>query len=276
MGIATLVVVATELAERTHTAQPEAPPALVKLREYLVAYEPRLAELIAEERFVQYQEGSSRRRRTRRVMVSEISFLRLPGSRVWLGQRRVQRLDGRRMRRRHRPSSTCSAPAATTCSSAQRPSPTTTRGTIWDIRAASTSRRSHLSCSTPGTRRPSSPQRDALRSFGAVRCSSICPARSSCRHASSAIEDVRFNRTDVRASVMPESRRDSSKPRSICYPPVPLRFGDAIRSEWPSRAIPTLEIFVPAELEERAPRLSGRSTYAKFKRFRNSSARIVP
>jgi hypothetical protein len=272
MGISTLVVVATELAERTHTAQPEAPPALVKLREYLVAYEARLTELIAEERFEQRQELDGRRRRNRQVLVSEIGFLRLPGSQVWLGQRRVQRIDGRTLSPRGptlgdlftaagndvfvRAKAIADENARHNFGAARSVNVPTLPLDLLDHRNATAFE------VEPGPTRVLRGQRVQL-----LTLRERPPGRLV------GFEDVRYVRTDVRASVVPESGVLVEAEVDL-YPPVPLRFvRQTIRVAFAHDA--TLDIFVPTALEERAPRFSGRATYSKFKRFR-TSARVLP
>ena len=75
-----------------------------RLRTYLQELEPRLGALVAEERFEQILtpisgEGSSVGLSARRLLVSEIGFVRLADEHAWLGHRRVQIVDGRPVRR---------------------------------------------------------------------------------------------------------------------------------------------------------------------------------
>ncbi len=64
-------------------------------------------------------------------------------------------------------------------------------------------------------------------------------------------DDVRFNRTDVRAWVMPESGTLVEAAVDL-FPPVPLRtVMHTIRVAFARDS--ALEMFVPTELEERAP-----------------------
>jgi hypothetical protein len=74
-----------------------------RLRSYLQELEPQLSALVAEERFEQAVtpiggEGSSTQLTVRRVLVSEVGFVRLPDDHAWLGHRRVQSIDGRPVR----------------------------------------------------------------------------------------------------------------------------------------------------------------------------------
>lgn len=75
-----------------------------RLRTYLVDYEAQLGALVAEERFEQSIRTVSGDRlasgtlRDRRVLVSEIGFLRLPGDGAWLAHRSVQSVNGRPVR----------------------------------------------------------------------------------------------------------------------------------------------------------------------------------
>jgi len=73
-----------------------------RLRTYLVEYEQRLGALVAEERFEQaittVTESGTTQLPRRRVLVSELGFVRLPDDHAWLGHRRVQSIDGRPVR----------------------------------------------------------------------------------------------------------------------------------------------------------------------------------
>jgi hypothetical protein len=73
-----------------------------RLRTYLTAYEPQLGALVAEERFEQaitvVSESGTTQLPRRRVLVSEIGFVRLPDGDAWLGHRRVQSVNGRPVR----------------------------------------------------------------------------------------------------------------------------------------------------------------------------------
>ncbi|MGE0812512.1 MAG: hypothetical protein AB7O28_20730 [Vicinamibacterales bacterium] len=85
------------------SAQERRPPSLVaRMHAYLDAYEVELSALIADEAFVQRtsftSEYGNSRVSERRQLVSEVGFLRLPGGLAWLGQRSVQRVDGRLVR----------------------------------------------------------------------------------------------------------------------------------------------------------------------------------
>lgn len=80
----------------------ELPAAAARLRIYLDEYEPQLSALVAEERFEQVIRMAprgvaiSRSVLERRVLISDIGFVRLPGAdTAWLAHRRVQRVDGR-------------------------------------------------------------------------------------------------------------------------------------------------------------------------------------
>lgn len=94
--IATLLL-AVPLAGIGQQARPgDEPPALVKLRTYLDTYEAQISELIADELFDQrFLRGVDSERR---LLVSEVGFLRLPGNLEWIGQRRVLSVDGRAVR----------------------------------------------------------------------------------------------------------------------------------------------------------------------------------
>jgi hypothetical protein len=62
-----------------------------RLRDYLDRYEPLLGALVADERFEQTFKRQGYRRR--RVLVSEVGFLRLPGDLEWVGHRSVRQVD---------------------------------------------------------------------------------------------------------------------------------------------------------------------------------------
>jgi hypothetical protein len=67
---------------------------------YVVAYEARLTELIADEAMQQSRPAAFAvaAGRTQRKWTSEIAFMRLPGDGPWLGYRNVIVVDGRRVR----------------------------------------------------------------------------------------------------------------------------------------------------------------------------------
>ena len=71
---------------------------LERLRAYVVDYEPRLSELMAEEVMVQRARNPTGRiehQPVYRKLTSDIAFLRLPGEGPWLGYRSVTHVDGR-------------------------------------------------------------------------------------------------------------------------------------------------------------------------------------
>lgn len=103
LGFAALIAGATGAL-----AQSPPPPIADRVRAYLTDYEPRLSALVADERFEQeVRRPPARRwstngldsvrpgRNLRRVLQSEIGFLRLPGDLGWLAQRQVITVDGR-------------------------------------------------------------------------------------------------------------------------------------------------------------------------------------
>jgi hypothetical protein len=72
---------------------------------YLRTYESQLSSVIADERFDQRfvsvrtrDVGKGTEARVRRIIESEISFLRLPGNQEWLGFRDVRKVDGHPIR----------------------------------------------------------------------------------------------------------------------------------------------------------------------------------
>lgn len=83
-----------------------APPIAARIHAYLSTYEPELSALVADERFEQEVRrttvrgsmtslGSLVSHPERRVLQSEIGFLRLPGDLGWLAQRQVVTVDGK-------------------------------------------------------------------------------------------------------------------------------------------------------------------------------------
>lgn len=81
------------------TSAPDVSAVAERLHAYLEAYEPRLSELVADEIFEQrttyVTQYGVRQVSTRRRLVSDIGFLRLPGGLAWLGQRSVRTVDHR-------------------------------------------------------------------------------------------------------------------------------------------------------------------------------------
>ena len=73
---------------------------------YLLSYEQQLSSVVADERFEQRVAGtesggeSVAAYRSRRVLESEVSFMRLPGGAEWLGFRDVRRVNGQAVRNR--------------------------------------------------------------------------------------------------------------------------------------------------------------------------------
>lgn len=95
-------LVACAVAVATGGQEPAASIVADRLRAYLEALEPRLSALVAEERFEQsitaVSETGTAQLPTRRVLVSEIGFVRVADNHAWLGHRRVQSIDGRPVR----------------------------------------------------------------------------------------------------------------------------------------------------------------------------------
>jgi hypothetical protein len=99
------------------TAKQPIDDALARLDRYLIAYEPRLSELIADELLIQeihntasrglsrdaLRPGGSRRRRR---LVSEVAFLGLPNDAGWLGFRDVKSVNNRALSQRKQSLST--------------------------------------------------------------------------------------------------------------------------------------------------------------------------
>jgi hypothetical protein len=74
-----------------------------RLDKYLVAYEPQLSSLVADERMTQ-RDGASRfavqqtaDSTLNREILSEVAFISLPGDTGWLGFRRVTGVNGRKL-----------------------------------------------------------------------------------------------------------------------------------------------------------------------------------
>jgi hypothetical protein len=65
---------------------------------YLDTYEAELSAIVAEERLVQETTARARIER-RRVLVSDVTFMRLPGDGLWLGYRDVRRVDNREIKK---------------------------------------------------------------------------------------------------------------------------------------------------------------------------------
>jgi len=102
--LAAAVMAVLTAAPATQSRQDEPAAAVAdRLRSYLLDLEPRLSALVAEERFEQAispigGEGSSTQLSVRRVLVSEVGFVRLADDHAWLGHRRVRSIDGRPVR----------------------------------------------------------------------------------------------------------------------------------------------------------------------------------
>jgi len=93
-------IIAAALAALTLVApSPTAEDVRARLSAYLIDYEPKLSELIADEHMIQ-RDVPRREGRPgseyflKRTMQSEVAFIGLPGDAGWLGFRRVLKLDG--------------------------------------------------------------------------------------------------------------------------------------------------------------------------------------
>lgn len=80
--------------------QPTAQEVRSRLNAYLTEYEPKLSELIADERLIQHDVPRKEGRPgadlfLKRTLQSEVAFIALPGEAGWLGFRRVLQLDAR-------------------------------------------------------------------------------------------------------------------------------------------------------------------------------------
>jgi hypothetical protein len=74
-----------------------------RLDQYLIAYEPQLSALVADERLTQ-RDGASKYANSQtaeptrnRVIISEVAFIGLPGNAGWLGFRRVVSVNGKKL-----------------------------------------------------------------------------------------------------------------------------------------------------------------------------------
>jgi hypothetical protein len=80
------------LALMMSAPEPTAQEIRARLNTYLTEYEPRLSELIADERVLQRDElkqGGGPQTRVTRRLLSEVAFIALPAGAGWLGFRRV-------------------------------------------------------------------------------------------------------------------------------------------------------------------------------------------
>lgn len=85
------------LALMLSAPEPTAQEIRARLNAYLTDYEPKLSELIADERLIQRDElkdGGPRETTLTRRLDSEVAFIALPGGAGWLGFRRVLKVDG--------------------------------------------------------------------------------------------------------------------------------------------------------------------------------------
>ena len=78
-------------------APDDAASVIAKLDAYMTAYEPRLSELVADERMDQLIRISSRDASQRRILISEVAFIALPSG-GWLGFRNVRSVNNRGVR----------------------------------------------------------------------------------------------------------------------------------------------------------------------------------
>jgi hypothetical protein len=74
---------------------------IAKLDTYMAAYEPRLSELVADERMDQTVRLSARNLSSRRVLISEVAFIALKDA-GWLGFRHVKSVNNRGVRNNRR------------------------------------------------------------------------------------------------------------------------------------------------------------------------------
>ena len=95
VGIALLTVVAA-WCQLTAAAgrEPRLKDVLSRLDTYLTSYETELASLVAEEHYEQWIRRGNGPATTRRTLISDFGFLRLPGRPEWLGLRDTFVVDG--------------------------------------------------------------------------------------------------------------------------------------------------------------------------------------
>src|SRR5262245_40995656 len=94
-----LSVIACGAAVSIATATAQTPASEIgdlmeRVSSWLTLLEPALSEVVAEEQLTQRYLGTFRRAQ-RRVLVSTVSFARLPGDGAWLGMREVRRVNDR-------------------------------------------------------------------------------------------------------------------------------------------------------------------------------------
>jgi hypothetical protein len=102
---AALAAVLTAIASASAAQQSSLDVLLERLGNYLVAYEPELSTLVADESLVQQTGVALFSRRTdiaplqKRLLESDVMFMRLPGDGSWLGYRDVRRVDNQNVNR---------------------------------------------------------------------------------------------------------------------------------------------------------------------------------
>lgn len=79
---------------------PDAATLRDRLDAYLLAYEPQLSALVADEEMTQRTQEDRGRRVTNRRIHSEVAFVALPGDAGWLGFRRVIKVNGKAIKDR--------------------------------------------------------------------------------------------------------------------------------------------------------------------------------
>jgi hypothetical protein len=81
------------------TAQPSLDSLLDALSTYLDTYEMELSTVVAEEQLTQELSRRVNYIQQRRVLISDVTFMRLPGDGPWYGYREVKRVDNRELAR---------------------------------------------------------------------------------------------------------------------------------------------------------------------------------
>ena len=265
-ALTAVVLTASALAADLGARQAGGPPSLHRLRDYLDAYEPRLGELIADERFDQREKYGIHD--LRRLLLSEVGFLRLPGNLEWIGQRRVQSVDGRAVR----------AAAAPLADELSRPSDPK-RALQIAAQNASFSLGRPRSINVPTLPLDLLSRRSAAAlTFERVsqrRLDGRLVEQISLREPGSGALVVsgprRFARVAIEAMVDPASGALLSARVDMQLPEEHATH----RVEVDYRHDAALDMLVPTELRETFGSVRGTARYTNYRRFR-TSARIVP
>jgi hypothetical protein len=249
-----------------------------RLRAYLEEHEPSLSALVAEERFEQAittanSEGTTQLR-NRRVLVSEIGFLRLPDEQAWLGHRRVQSINGRPVRGdAPRLADLFTRVGADRLVAAKQIADENARHNLGHPRTTNVPtlpldllHPSHRSAYTVSMGRI-----DRRQGVGVARLE----FREGAKGSVVAYDDRSFVRTLVTAWVEVDSGA-LQRAEVTLIPPVVARENHVVSVEFEMNA--QLGVRVPVRLEERfwaGGSGEGKATYRNYRRFQ-TAARIVP